>query len=208
MKKSIATFLCSATLIFAGCLGGPAPQDHFYRLELPLPDSSFASPLLHGTLQITRPWADALTSERHLLYRTKTGTSQIHRHAYHRWIDSPTLIVQQQIAQYLRNAGMAEHVVTPNLRVKADYRFSCRIIKLERLIDDSPRVIMEMELGLTHIREREAVLLRTYHVEQPANGRDIAAAIAAYNEALTIILKQFLDDTSSLPEAIRVTHRP
>ncbi|WP_447968021.1 ABC-type transport auxiliary lipoprotein family protein [Nitrospira sp. M1] len=208
ITQYISTLVIGTAVLLGGCVGGPAPQDHFYRLELPPPESSFTSPLLQGTLQITRPWADALTSERHLLYRTATGTAQVHRHAYHHWIDSPTLIIQQQIAQYLRHSGMATHVVTPDLRVKADYRFSCRMTKLERLVDDSPRVIIEMELGLSHMRERETVLLRTYHVEEPTHSYDIAAAIEAYNHALTNILDQFLADTSSLPVARPVTHRP
>ncbi|GJL62238.1 MAG: ABC transporter [Nitrospirales bacterium] len=206
--KFISALIVLATFSFGGCLGSPAPQDHFYRLELPPPESSFSSPRLYGTIQITRPLADALTSERHLLYRTMTGTAQVHRHAYHRWIDSPTLILQQQITQYLRHSGIATHVVTPELRIKADYRFSCRITRLERILDESPRVIMELELGLTRLREREAVLLQTYRVEQPANGPNISAAIEAYNHALSKILDQFLEDTSTLPEALRLTQSP
>ncbi|GJL65771.1 MAG: ABC transporter [Nitrospirales bacterium] len=206
--KFISAFLISLTCMLSGCLGGPAPQDHFYRLELPTPESSFSSPLLQGTIQITRPWADALTSERRLLYRIMTGTAQVHRHAYHRWIDSPTLIVQQQITQYLRNAGVATHVVTPELRIKADYRFTCRITRLERILDESPRVMMELELGLIRLREREAVMLQTYRVEQQANSTDIPAAIEAYNQALTKILNQFLEDLSTLPKAIRLTQSP
>ncbi|GJL55053.1 MAG: hypothetical protein NPIRA02_21850 [Nitrospirales bacterium] len=208
VTQYISPLIFSTALLLEGCLGGPAPQDHFYRLELPTPQSSFTSPLLQGTLQITRPWADALTRERQLLYRTTTRTAQVQRHTYHHWIDSPTLIVQQQIAQYLRHSGMATQVVTPDLRVNADYRLSCHMTKLERIVDDPPRVIMEMELGLSHIREREVVLLRTYHVEEPAHGYNITATIEAYNHALTNILDQFLADTSSIPMARRVTHQP
>ena len=206
MKHMTIPFLLTFTLTFSGCLGSPAPQDHYYRLELSQAEAPFTTPPLHGTLQVTRPWADALTSERHLLYRQNTGTSQVHRHAYHRWIDSPTLILQQQMADYLRSSRVARQVVTPEHRVKADYRFTCRVVKLERVLDNDPRVVMELELGLTHMRDREAVLLQTYHVEQPANNHDIATSIVAYNQALTTILNQFLGDASTLPEAIRIKH--
>ena len=199
---------CSLAMVLGGCLGSPAPQDRYYRLELPEARAQFHYPPLQGTLQITRPRADALTSERHLLYRQHTKTSQVHRHAYHRWIDSPTLILQQQIAQYLREAGIAEQVVTPELRVKTDYQFTCRVTKMERVLADSPRVVVELELGLTHKRDREAVLLRTYYEEQQAHSHDISAAITAYNQALTNILNQFLKDASTLPEAIRINHHP
>ncbi len=208
MKNGHVWILSSLTILLTSCMGGPAPQDHYYRLELPEATSQLHTPPLRGTLQVTRPWADALTSERHLLYRKNTETSQVHRHAYHRWIDSPTLILQQQIAHYLRDSGIASQVVTPELRIKANYQFSCRILKMERVLDQSPRVIVELELGLTHMRNREAVLLRTYHEEQPMTAQDISSSIEAYNHTISRILKQFVNDTSTLPEAIRVTHNP
>ena len=185
-------------LWLGGCLGGPAPQDHFYRLELPGPTTRLDPPPLNGILQVTRPWADALTSERQLLFRQHNGSSKLHRHAYHRWVDSPTLILQQEMARYLRRANMATQVVTPELRVKIDYVLTCRIAKLEQVLDDSPRVVMELELGLTHVNDREALLLETYREEQVADSPGITAAVSAYNQALTNILTRFLDDSSRL----------
>ena len=208
MNKRTIMLLCSVPFVLGGCLGSPAPQDHYYRLELPETQTPFELPPLHGTLQVTRPWADALTGERHLLYRQNTGTSQVHRHAYHRWIDSPTLILQQQISHYLRKARIANQVVTPEFRVKADYRFSCRVAKMERVLGEAPHVVVELELGLTHMRSREAVLLQTYHEEQPAQDASITTTIKAYNQAITKILNQFMRDASTLPEAIRITHTP
>ncbi|MGB0908772.1 MAG: ABC-type transport auxiliary lipoprotein family protein [Nitrospirales bacterium] len=208
MKHWHLWILSSLGFFLASCMGGPAPQDHYYRLELPEPTSQFHAPPLQGTLQITRPWADALTSERHLLYRQNMKTSQVFRHAYHRWSDSPTLILQQQIAHYLRGSGIASQVVTPELRVKANYQFSCRISKMERVLDNSPRVIIELELGVIHMRNREAMLLRTYYEELPINTHKISDSIEGYNQALTIILNQFIKDTSNLPTAIPIKHHP
>ena len=190
--------LLASTLSLGGCLGGPAPQDHFYRLELPGPTTRLDPPPLNGTLQVTRPWADALTSERQLLFRQNHGSSRLHRHAYHRWVDSPTLILQQEIARYLRRAHIAKQVVTPELRVKVDYVLNCRIAKLEQVLDDSPRVVMELELSITHVNDRQALMLETYHEEQATESPGISASVIAYTHALTNILNRFLDDSSRL----------
>jgi ABC-type uncharacterized transport system auxiliary subunit len=84
------------------------------------------------------------------------------------------------------------------MRTKADYALSCRIARLERVLDHSPRVILELELGITSIKERRTLLLRTYREELPTRNLEMAATINAYNQALSTILNRFLTDTSKL----------
>ena len=186
-------------LVLTGCLGGPPSPDYFYRLNVADPEARLDPAPLQGTLQVTRPWADALTSERHLVYRKNDSISQLNHHAYHRWVDSPTLLLQQEMTHYLRKAGLAQQVVTPEMRTKADYALSCRIAKLERVLDQSPRVILELELGITSIKDRRTVLLRTYREEEPTTDLEVDTSIEAYNQALSTILHRFITDASKLP---------
>ncbi len=202
MKKTNYCWLTGSTifglLLLSGCLGGQPSPDYFYRLHVPDPSTRLDPSPLNGTLQVTRPWANALTSERHLVYRKDGNTSQLNHHAYHRWVDSPTLLFQQEMTQYLRKAGLAQQVVTPEMRTKADYALSCRIARLERVLDQSPRVILELELGITSMKDRRTLLLRTYREEQQTKDLEVAASIKAYNQALANILHRFITDTSKL----------
>jgi len=191
-----------AYLFFAtsGCLSiESAPPDHFYRLELAAPDLHFDAPVLPGTIQVVRPSADALTGERYLLYRETGQSMQVRHHPYHQWMDSPTLIIQQETARYLRASRLSDHVVTPEHRAKVDYLLSCRIAKFERVLDGTPRVVMELEMGLTHMRNREPLLLQTYREEQPTRGKGVDASIEAYDQALAKILQRFIADASNIP---------
>jgi len=197
-RISLLCHLVIGALLLSGCFGGQPSPDYFYRLTVPDPDAQFDPAPLQGTLQITRPRADALTSERHLVYRKDNNISQLNHHAYHRWVDSPTLLLQQEITHYLRKAGLAQQVVTPEMRTKADYALSCRIAKLERVLEQSPRVILELELGITSMKDRRTILLRTYHEEQPTTDLEVSSSIRAYNQALASILNRFLTDTSKL----------
>ncbi len=195
----------STLVLLGGCLSvGKAPSDHFYRLELTAPDLRFDSSVLPGTIQVTRPSADALTGERYLLYRENGQSMQVRHHPYHQWMDSPTLIIQQEIARYLRSSGLSDHVVTPEHRARVDYLLSCRIAKFERVLDDSPRVVMELEIGLTHMRTREPLLLQRYREEHPTRGEGVAASIEAYDQALAQILKRFVADASNIPLTAKV----
>ena len=194
----LKTLVLAGLLGLGGCLGGPAPTDQFYQLELSEPEHKFTTPPLNGTLQVRRPEANALTGERPLLFRQNNHSTQVHRHAYHRWVDSPTIMLQQEMTRYLRSSHVANQVVTPQIRVKVDYILSCQILKLERLLDGSPRVIMELELGITSIQNNQALLLQTYREEQSANGDGINASVVAYNQALSKILSRFLTDSSKI----------
>ena len=198
-----------ATAIFSGCLNiASAPPDHFYRLELTKPGLHFESPVLPGTIQVTRPSADALTGERYLLYRENGHTMQVRHHPYHQWMDSPTLIIQQEIARYLRSSQLSDHVVTPEHRAKVDYLLSSRLAKFERILGDTPRVVLELEMGLTHMRSREPLLLQTYREEFPTQGDGIAASIEAYDHALANILQRFVADASNIPLASKPAPKP
>jgi len=204
----IRTLVLASVLAVGGCLSGPAPTDQFYQLELPEPQRQFDTPPLKGTLQVTRPETNALTGERPLLYRQDSGSTQVHRYAYHRWVDSPTIMLQQEMTRYLRTSHLANQVVTPKFRVKVDYILSCQILKLERLLDGSPRVVMELELGITSIQDNQTLLLQTYREEQSANGDGIDASVVAYNQALSEILNRFLADSSMLGDGRKPTARP
>ena len=184
-----------------GCASGPAPHDSYYRFNLPDPPNRMASPALRGTLLVTRPWTDALTGERSLLYRENGDAAQVRRHAYHRWVDSPTTLLQQEIAGYVRAVGLAEIVVTPERRADPDYLLTCRIVKLERVLDSPPRSDIELELGITRMTDRHAVMLKTYREAQPAAGTGVAASVDAYNQALSRVLKHFVEDLSELLDA-------
>jgi len=200
--------LLTGVLAVGGCLSGPVQTDQFYQLELPDPESQFDSPPLKGTIQVKRPWANALTEERPLLYRESSESTEVYRHTYHRWVDSPSIMLQREITRYLRMSHLADQVVTPKLRVKVDYILSCQILKLERLVDGSPRAVMELELGITSIKDNQVLLLQTYREEQSANGDGIDASVVAYNQALSNILNRFLVDSSRLAESAKATTMP
>ena len=206
--RRLGMVLLSGVLAVGGCLGGSSPSDQFYQLELPEPERQFTSPPLKGTIQVKRPWADALTGERPLIYRENSGSPEVHRHTYFRWVDAPTNMLQREITRYVRMSHLADQVVTPKLRVKVDYILSCQILKLERIVDVSPRVVMELELGITSVKDNQVLLLQTYREEQSANGEQIEASVVAYNQALSSILNRFLVDASRLGEGAKTTTKP
>lgn len=191
-RRALLCAALSGVLLLAGCVAGPAPSDHFYRLHVggaaPVP-----SPLIAGTLEVDRLRSDAVTSDRYILYRQGASDTEVQRHTYHKWTDSPTILVQLAMVKYLRAAGVAERVTSPEMRLTPDYRVTGRLVRLERLLDDS-RVVLEIEISVTDAAGRESLLIGSYREERAASGNEVAAAVAAFDDALTAALQRFVAD--------------
>jgi len=73
-----------------------------------------------------------------------------------------------------------------------------RIKRLEKINGSPPRAVVELELALRRTANDELLFLGTYGVEAKAGADTVAAAVAAFNDALTEIYAKFTADISGL----------
>ena len=183
-----------AAMAWLGCVSGPAPRDHYYRLEAATPEA-LASPTLAGTLEVDRFRVEAISHGRRMLYSDLSESGEIVQHAYHHWADPPSVMLQDQLVRYLRTARVAENVVTPAVHVESDYLLAGRIVRLEHLLGAAEsRVTVEIEIVLMHQEGRELLLLETYHEERTAPDASVAASVNAYEHAISAIFERFVAD--------------
>jgi len=194
--KRLALPLCLPLVLLGGCFNSapPVPRDHYYRVLISATASNEV-PMLHGILSVSPLEADGLLRERPLLYSMSDDSFDMQQHDYHYWVDPPPRMLQMQLIDYLRNSGLAATVITPDLRVKADYELSGRIKRLERLLGGgSPRVVAELELALVESATKRLILVRSYAAEVRSTDESVASSITAMNQALTNIFERFLID--------------
>jgi cholesterol transport system auxiliary component len=193
----------SAALVIAvllsACASGPAPRDHFYRVELAPPEHALESPLLNGILEVSRFRLDSLSDGRDLVYRSAAEATELQRFAYRRWVDPPSAMLQSEIASYLARAGVAQAVVTSDIRVDAAYALDGRILRYEIVLGSPGEVRLELELGVTDQGSRDLLFLGRYAVVRPFPPHDLDAAARAYSDALQEILQRFLEDWAASP---------
>lgn len=181
------------TLVACGG-GGSVPQDSFYRLTIDDPGRRYGKPLLDGTVEVTRFEADGLTSERALVYQESGPTLRQYRTHY--WVDTPTRLLQEATVKALRAAEAAPRVVTPDARVRSDYRVAGRLERLQHSPGDggAAGVIVAAEFEVTQARSGGLVLLRRYETRREVVDDSVPAAAVAFRDALTDIMGRFLDD--------------
>jgi ABC-type uncharacterized transport system auxiliary subunit len=190
----------------SGCLGAapPVPRDHYYRVLVPPPLASEAV-LFPGVVSVAPLDADGLLRERPLLFSPTGGAQEMQQHDYHYWTDPPPRMLQGQLVDYLRGSGLTGAVVTPELRVPANFEVSGRVKRLERLLGGGPpRVVAEIELAMTEAGRGRLIVVQTYSAEVTASDESVESSVLALNQALATIFQDFLDEAGRS----RIAQRP
>ena len=208
MKRCLPLFLIAPLL--AGCLGSapPVPRDHYYRLLVPTPVQATGSPLLPGVMTVELLQADGLLRERPLLYSQSGQSHELQQHNYHYWNDAPPRMLQDQMVAYLRRSGAARLVVSPDMRVRADYQVSGKAKRLERLLGGGPpRVFVEIELALLRVSDETLLVVDSYSAEEPAEDESVEAAIVALNRATARVFERFLTQVRATANRMALEQR-
>ena len=197
VAKSVVTVVLLVML--AACAAqAPVPQDKYYRLQAIPAFQPLSSPVLSGVLEIERFTADGLTAGRPIVYVDAADPNQLREYHYHFWTQAPTIMLRDELVTYLRQAGVATNVVTPEMRLEADYALGGRIRLLEQVIGSKKGTAMELEISLRNPRDGQLLFFKSYRhdVEQSTVG--VAAAVDSLNEALNIIYADILADLKNL----------
>jgi ABC-type uncharacterized transport system auxiliary subunit len=198
-QTSLRLWLLLAMLVgAAGCLGGPAPRDHVYRLQVEPPRSARSTPAFPGTLEVGRVWGNALTRGRPILRSDSDRAVEVTPYGYHLWIDSPTLLLKRELTAYLRQTGLAETVVSSDTNTPADWVVTGFVERFDHIAGGgAPRVLVELELRLTEADRGRLLLRETYRAEQPSEGAGVPAAVRAFGTVVGSIFERFAAEAAA-----------
>ena len=102
-------------------------------------------------------------------------------------------MLQELLVPYLRSTNVATEVITPEIRFDAKFEISGKIKRLEQMRGADPRVIVELEFGLSEPRAGRLIWISSY-VEEVACGDSILSAVDAFNKAVSQIYARLVDD--------------
>ena len=192
---SIIAPIVAGCWVLTGCLGSTekAPPDHYYRMSVNEPEQAAPSVAFPGVLSIATFDGDGLVRGRPVLFTMGGIKGTLRQHNYHYWVDSPSRLLQGQLATYLKNSALAESVVTPDMRVRADYELVGKILRLERVLGSGPpRVAVKLELSVVRLSDHKLVSTHTYASEINCVDDSVGAAITAMNQAVGEIFNKFV----------------
>lgn len=200
--------LALAGLVLAACTLA-SPEARYYDMPLPEGEPARSAPLLDGTVEVRRPSVSGLYSERAIVFaRRDRPQRQQYTNAY--WIESPDRLVQQGLMRAWRARGLAERLVTPDMRQQSQWAITARLENLTQVgpvagpdqaasgQDGGGQTATANQVRLTI----ELVLLRTpsntiflhdyFQVTVPA-GQDLDAFARAAGGAVDRVAAQFME---------------
>lgn len=187
--------LMLVSLVACGSLSSP-PRDRFYRLH------SFTPPTTDAThaprpLHVPPFEASGLHAKRALIYVHPDDTT-LEQYSYHFWIDSPRVLLQSALGDYLREGLGAQVVGQPAAEATV---VQGRVVRFERLAHpdgglDEAAVVLHFDV-FEH-GARVPSLSKRYAVMENLPEDTMAAYALAANRAVGQVFEQFLNDLAHL----------
>jgi ABC-type uncharacterized transport system auxiliary subunit len=182
----------SLVLLVAAC-GSPAvPQDRYYRISVEQP--AMGTQIIEGTLEMEPFMAEGLVSGRAIIHVESEGATTLQEYNYDFWAEPPGLMIRDELMAYLRDAGVAEVIVTPEMRASADYILSGHVSRLEMVRGSEPKAYVELDLAVTKESSGKVRLVKSYGLSVAAVNGTVKAGVDAANQGIEAIFAQFLKD--------------
>ena len=106
-----------------------------------------------------------------------------------------TLALEKEVNTFFR---LHSPTVTPDMRIKPDYRVAGRVKRLERLLGGGPaRALVELELSLVRVSDGKLIVIDTYTVEKIGADATVEASVTAMSAAVADIFERFVGGAMS-----------
>jgi len=190
--------LVTGLLTLGACAAKVVPEDNFYRLTLGAPPSAPKLPagIENGVIQIERFTADGLLGGRAIVFSEGAQSNVAQTYHYDFWLEPPTILLQSALADTLRKAGV-QKVVTPDLRIEADYTIAGKIRAFEQVRGNPGSVSVQIELALSERAGGKLIMFKSYKAEPRTNGDGIREAVSRMSDAIDQIYNEFLKDLAA-----------
>jgi ABC-type uncharacterized transport system auxiliary subunit len=199
-------FYVLVLLLGLGACSGqpPVPEDHYYRLTAPQA-TALATPLVSGPIFVERFIADGIYHERALVYSKDGSATDLLQHHYHFWSVTPSVLIRDQLIDFLRAAGAASAVVS-SPDVVSDLSIFGTVRRFDReLHGGSATVAVTLDIRVEVKGGDAPLLVRTYEQRVDVSGDSVDDSISAYAQALTEIYAKLVTD---IADSLNALHPP
>ena len=199
-----ALILCLGML--NGC--GAARPSKFYQLTLPADKTLAADPApFPGTLLLGPVTTSHLYRDDHIFY-TSNGQA-MGTYEYQRWAEPPSEMINDILLRELRVSGRYQHVYSLRSDVRGDYLLRGHLYDFREVSGNGLAARVAFDFELRDSKTGATVWTRSYSHDEPINGKDVSAVVAAMDrnvqKGLSEILEGLEQYFSSRPSNTPVT---
>jgi ABC-type uncharacterized transport system auxiliary subunit len=176
--KIIFPALMLALGILNGC--GAARPSRFYQLTVPGSTTPNADPSPYAVTLLLGPMTSShLYRDDHIVY-TSTGQA-MGTYEYQRWAEPPSELIDDVLLRELRVSGRYQHVYSLRSDVRGDYLLHGHLYDFREISGDGLAARVAFEFELRDSKTGSTVWTRYYSHDEPVDGKDVPAVVAALN---------------------------
>ena len=181
-----ALMLCLG--ILDGC--GAARPSKFYQLAVPGDTAPGAAPAYPVTLLLGPIGTSSLYRDDRIVYTSNheaMGTYQ-----YERWAEPPSEMIREVLFRELRASGRYQEIYSLRSDVHGDYVLRGHLFDLRELDGKVLAARLTFEFELHDSRAGATVWRRYYSHDEPVDGKDVPAVVAALNRNVLSGLREVM----------------
>jgi cholesterol transport system auxiliary component len=176
--KIIFPALMLALGILSGC--GAARPSKFYQLTAVSDRPSGADPSPYAVTLLLRPITSShLYRDDHIVY-TSNGQA-MGTYEYQRWAEPPSEMIDDVLLRELRVSGRYQHVYSLHSDVRGDYLLHGHLYDFREISGNGLAARVAFEFELRDSKTGSTVWTRYYSHDEPVDGKDVPAVVAALN---------------------------
>lgn len=179
------------------CLGilnscGAARPSRFYQLTVPSDKGSGTDPPPYPiSLILGRITTSHLYRDDHIVY-TSTGEA-MGTYEYQRWVEPAPEMINDVLLRELQRSGRYAHVYFLRSDVRGDYLLTGHLYDFREVDGSRLAARVAFDFDLRELKTGATVWSHSYSNDEPVNGKDISAVVAAMNRNVQSGLSEILD---------------
>ena len=178
MNRKMIWMAWLAAGLLSGC--GAARPSKYYQVTIPGDAAPAADPSPYPVTLLLGPLrASHLYRENHIVYSSKSEAMGTYE--YQQWAEPPTEMLAEVLLRDLRASGRYRAVDMMRSNSRGDYILYGRLYDFKE-ISSAPLVTrVTVDCELREVRTATTVWTHFYTHDEPVNGKDISAVVAALN---------------------------
>jgi len=172
-----------------GC--GAARPSKFYQLTVPSEKTPVADPAPYPvTLLLGSITTSHLYRDDHIVY-TSNGEA-MGTYEYRRWAEPPSEMIHDVLLRELQLSGHYQHTYSFRSDVRGDYLLRGRLYDFREVSGNGLAARVAFDFELRDSKTGTAVWSCSYSQDEPVNGKDVSAVVAAINRNVQSGLSEVL----------------
>lgn len=179
MRRRVWGVFLALAALFASSCGATRPSK-YYQLEV----ARDLRPANDGdrfpvTLILSRLKASHLYRQDRIVY--SGSGEEIGTYEFHRWTEPPGEMVEKSLLRELRASGHYRGVYSLSSSARGDFLLRGELVDFKEVSAGTHLVRVTLDLELSEAKSGDVVWTHYYTHDEPVNGRDISAVVAALN---------------------------